>query len=138
MRQCMLVGLAALAFLPAAVKAQGTLVVQQNKCALEKQEQIRQMSDSMWLPVAQELVNEGKLLGAGSAYHAWGDEWNVVFWYTASDLNSFHTAFADMVRRVNQRHPTFFSTAFTWCSEHKDNIYSMAKSTVPAATARRP
>lgn len=138
MRQLIVAVTVALLLLPVGLEAQGTLVVQQNKCALDKQAQIRQLVDSLWLPVAQELVNDGKLLAAGSAYHAWGDEWNVVYWYTASDVNAFHTAYAELFRRASQRNPTLISSFLAWCSEHKDNIYNMGKSTasVPAGTRR--
>lgn len=67
-----------LLLLPSTAQAQGVLIVSQNKCPLDKVPQIRQLTDSLWTPIAQELVNEGKLQAAGSAYHSWGDEWNVV------------------------------------------------------------
>ena len=121
-----------------AVRAQGTLVVSQNKCALDKQAQIHRLVDSVFIPIAQELVTEGKLTGAGSAYHQWGDEWNVVMWYTATNLTAFQSAFADLFGRLTKRHPTFVPQVFSWCSEHKDNIYGQGKSTIPApSTAPR-
>lgn len=121
--------------------AQGVLVVSQNKCAPDKQQQIRRMNDSLWAPIAQELVNEGKLLAAGTAYHAWGDEWNVVVWYTAANHQAFFDAFEEMFRRVQQRHPTAIPQQMGWCTEHKDNIYAMGRSTTPATSppaGRRP
>jgi hypothetical protein len=135
--------LPALVFLPlllcaTVLPAQGTLVVSQNKCALDKQSQVRQMTDSLWIPIAQELVNEGKLTAAGSAYHNWGDEWNVVVWYTATNVTAFHSAFTELFSRVNQRHPTLVPQFFSWCSEHKDNIYSMGKATTPAPATPAP
>lgn len=114
------------------VQAQGVLVVSQNKCATDKQQQIRRLQDSLWAPIAQELVNEGKLLAAGSAYHAWGDEWNVVVWYTAANHQSFFDAFDQLFGRMQQRHPTSIAQVMSWCSEHRDNIYVMGRSTTPA------
>jgi len=117
--------------------AQGTLVVSQQKCAIGKVDQLHQMIDSMWLPAAQELVNEGKLLAAGSAYHSWGDEWNVVLWYTAADIPTFLAAFDDMFGRVNQRYPTLITQFQASCTEHKDSFYIAGKSTTPPPAAPR-
>lgn len=120
---------------PSTLNAQGVLVVSQNKCALDKQGQLRQTNDSLWIPIAQELVNEGKLTAAGSAYHAWGDEWNVVLWYTAADTEAFFSAFSELVGRFNQRHPGLMGQFQSWCSEHKDSMYSQGRSTTPAPPA---
>lgn len=129
-----------LAMLTTTARAQGTLVVSSNKCATDKQAQIRQVTDSLWLPVAQELVTEGKLMGAGSAYHLWGDEWNVIVWYTAPNVTEFLAGFSELFRRVSQRHPGLVSQFQSWCTEHRDNIYTLGKSTTPAPAAgtRRP
>ena len=124
----------------AETEAQGTLVVSQNKCAADKQAQITRMLDSLWIPVGQELVNEGKLTGMGTASHLWGDEWNIVLWYTAATTQGFLDGFAELVRRVQQRHPTLMTQFMGMCTEHKDSMYSMGRSTVPppAAPVRRP
>lgn len=128
-----------LLLLPSTAQAQGVLIVSQNKCPLDKVPQIRQLTDSLWTPIAQELVNEGKLQAAGSAYHSWGDEWNVVLWYTAADLPTFLSAWRELTTRVGQRQPSFMPQFLSWCSEHRDSFYNQGKSTTPAATApRRP
>jgi hypothetical protein len=126
-----------LSFVATAAHAQ-TLVLSQNKCALDKQDQVRRLADSLWMPVAQELVNEGKLTSVGSAYHAWGDEWNVIIWYIAPTINAFNTGFNDLVTRINQRHPTLFPQFGAWCSEHKDSIYTMGRTTTAPAAATAP
>ena len=114
-----------------------TMVFSQNKCAPDKQDQIRRATDSLWAPIAQELVNEGRLTSFGSAYHAWGDEWNVVIWYTAPSLEAFSSGFEELVRRLNQRHPNFLPQLLGWCSEHKDSIYTMGRTTTPPTPVRR-
>ncbi len=114
-----------------AASAQGTLVVSSNKCAFNRQGEIRRMNDSLWIPVAQELVNEGRLIAAGSAYHAWGDEWNVVVWYTATDIPTFLSAASELFRRIGQRHPNYMTQMLSLCTEHKDSFYSVGASTVP-------
>jgi hypothetical protein len=124
--------------LSASVVAQETLVLSQNKCAPDKQGQIRQLTDSLWIPVVQELVNEGKINAAGSAYHSWGDEWNVVIWYTAKDIATFVSAFNDLVARVEKRHPKLIPQFLAWCSEHKDSFYNMGKVATRAASPTTP
>jgi hypothetical protein len=108
-------------------RAQGTLLVSSNQCDLDKVGQIHRMTDSLWIPIAQEMVNEGKLIAAGSSYHSWGDEWNVVLWYVAKDIPSFLTAFDEMAKRVNQRNPTFIPQVTSWCSRHRDSFYTQGK-----------
>lgn len=132
MRRLAMLGLVVSLAAPGAIHAQGTLVVSQNKCALDKQGEVHHMIDSLWIPVAQELVNEGKLTAAGSAYHSWGDEWNVVFWYTADDIPTFLKAWGEMVKRTQQRHPTMYAQFAAMCFEHKDSFYSRGRTTAPA------
>jgi len=124
----------------AGAAAQGTLIYSQNKCAIDKQDQIHRIVDSVWVPVLQELVNEGKLMSGGSAYHNWGDEWNVVLWYVAPNIPTFLSAANELVGRVNQRHPTVLAQFTSWCTEHKDSFLAMGKSTAPAppSAPRRP
>jgi hypothetical protein len=124
--------------LVATAEAQGTLVVSQNKCDQSRQGEIRRLTDSLWIPIVQELVNEGKLIAAGSAYHSWGDEWNVIVWYTATTTPAFLAAFDDIVSRFSQRHPAVLTQIIEWCSEHKDSIYTAGKSTVAAAATAAP
>ena len=95
----------------AGVAAQGTLVYSQNKCAIDKQEQL----------------------------HRGGDEWNVVLWYNAATIPAFLSAANELVSRVNQRHPTLFPQVTSWCTEHKDSFLALGKSTSPVMGApRRP
>ena len=55
--------------------------------------------------------------------HAWGDEWNVNFWYVTKDLNSFTAFWSEFVKRVNERHPGSFAAIAKYFQAHKDNIY---------------
>lgn len=106
-----------------------TLVVSQNKCDLAKQGELRALVDSAFVPVAQEVVNEGKLEFFTSAYHSWGDEWNVVFYYVAEDIPAFLDAFGEMFSRMQERHPDFIGFFQGACSEHKDSFYSLGRRT---------
>jgi len=116
---------------------QTVLVVSQNKCDFSKQDQLQKMIDSLWQPIAQELVNEGKLVSYGSAYHHWGDEWNVLQWYVAPSIPVFLTTFDEIVKRLNQRHPTVFPYFLGACHEHKDSFMGMGKTTTAAAAPTR-
>jgi hypothetical protein len=115
---------------PVTTEAQ-TLVVSQNKCMMDKLDDIRAFADSAWIPVAQELVNEGALAGAGSAFHHWGDEWNLVYWYTAEDVPAFLDAFSELFSRVQERFPGSAEQFQGWCFEHKDSIYRTGPTTEP-------
>ncbi len=107
------------------------LVVMQNKCEMEHVGDLRAFADSAWIPIAQELVNEGKLINAGSAFHAWGDEWNVVYWYTADDISAFLSAWSELFSRAQERYPNGVALFQDWCFEHKDSMYSVGAVTTP-------
>ncbi len=108
-----------------------TLVVSQNKCKWEHEGDLRAFADSAWIPIAQELVNEGKLISAGSAFHSWGDEWNAVYWYTADDISAFLSAWSELVSRAQERYPNGIALFQDWCFEHKDSMYSVGAVTTP-------
>lgn len=120
----------------AAAQAQ-TLVLQQNKCDMAKLGEIRAFADSAWMPIAQELVNEGKLMAYHSAFHSWGDEWNVVYIYVAESIPAFLTAFGELYSRTVGRYPESVSMFQGWCFEHKDSFLRMGKMTQHAPTPNR-
>ncbi len=123
---------AALLLLVAPAAQAQTLVVSQNKCKFDKVGEIRAFADTAWIPIAQELVNEGKLQAAGSAFHAWGDEWNVLYWYTAESIAAFLEGWGELVSRANERYPDATQMFYDWCWEHRDSMYSAGASTEPA------
>ena len=106
-----------------------TLVLQQNKCESGKVGAIRAFADSAFVPIAQELVNEGKIMGFHSAFHSWGDEWNVVYMYVAEDIPTFLSAFGEAFSRMVERYPDAMPMMQDWCFEHKDSFLSMGKMT---------
>ncbi|MDH3457776.1 MAG: hypothetical protein OER90_13135 [Gemmatimonadota bacterium] len=106
-----------------------TMVLQQNKCDMGKVGTIRAFVDSAFVPIAQELVNEGKIMGFHSAFHAWGDEWNVVYIYVAEDIPAFLNAFGEAFSRMTERYPEAMPMMRDWCFEHKDSFLSMGKMT---------
>jgi hypothetical protein len=112
-----------------AVAQAQTLVLQQNKCDMGKVGEIRAFVDSAFVPIAQELVNEGKIMGFHSAFHSWGDEWNVVYIYVAEDIPAFLSAFGEVFSRMVERYPEAMPMMRDWCFEHKDSFLSMGKMT---------
>ena len=108
-----------------------TIVLLSWKCDFAQLGTIAQVSDSLMIPIAQELVDEGKLLNHGMLIHDWADEWNVVFYYGAADKTAFFSAWAEILSRLNERHPD--APAITdYCTEHKDNIYTLRTFTTDA------
>lgn len=113
----------------AAAGQPGTMVFSQNKCPQQNVSQARALIDSTFAPVLDELVQEKKLAGWGMLGHAWGDEWNLVIYYTAASHRAFVDAWEQAIARTNQRFPGAFARLTPLCSEHKDNIYSVMRMT---------
>ena len=80
-----------------------------------------------WRDVADELVAEGVLLGYGILTHAWGDEWNLVDYIAAADMESFQAGWAELLRRyqARDRDGSDIDELNELCPTHKDNIYSV-------------
>ena len=136
MKRLLALGVALVLAAPAAAVAQGgplpgAIVLSFNKCDLARVGDIIQMTDSAIVPIAQEMVNEGKLFNYGLMTHDWGDEWNVVYYYVVEDHRAFLNFWDDFVSRIVQRHPTLFGEFLARCSEHKDNIYGHSAFTGP-------
>jgi len=126
----LLVVVALLASSYAVTQAQ-TLIFQQNKCEMGKVAELRAFVDSAFVPIAQELVNEGKLGAFSSAFHAWGDEWNVMYFYIAESIPAFLSAFGEAYARMSERYPESLPMFQDWCFEHKDSFYSLGRMTGP-------
>lgn len=105
----------------------GTLVFSQNKCPPGVVDKVNAAADSVFGPILNELVTEGKLLGWGILEHGWGDEWNWNVWYSVANHRAFLDFWQEYVRRLNQRHPGWFARYGTLCTDHKDNIYSVRR-----------
>lgn len=110
----------------------GTIVVSYNKCDLGQVSYLTQLTDSAVVPIAQELVNEGKIFNYGLMTHSWGDEWNVVYYYVVENQDAFFSFWSEFVSRIQERHPDLFGEFQSRCSEHKDSIYGHAAFTAPA------
>lgn len=109
----------------AAAQQPGVVIVSQNKCSFTGLTEVNNWWRSTGGPILDDLVRQGRLMGWGVLSHAWGDEWNQVVYYTARDLNTFTASFTEFFRQASQRDPTIMQKLTSWCSEHKDNIYSV-------------
>jgi hypothetical protein len=92
---------------------------------------IAQAYDSITRPIEEELVAEGKMVGAGLYFHNWADEWNVNYYRLGQDRTSLFEAIEEVGRRTQERHPDA-SNPFESCSAHKDGIYFWGPRTAPA------
>lgn len=98
------------------------------KCDWADMEELEQIADSVAAPIYQEMVDEGEIMNWKMMTHQWGDSWNVVFSITAADTPSFLEAFEEANRRIEERHPDLAPLS-EYCTEHKDNIYTLSSST---------
>ncbi len=105
MRRTTLLGLALLLGTVASLKAQDTVVIQQVKCDINEITSLRAQADTIWIPVANELVSEGKFQYVQVLERDMGDEWNVLWYYRAADMETFRAAFEEWFIRVEDRFP---------------------------------
>jgi hypothetical protein len=104
------------------------LVFSQNMVKMSDMGKVNEMVDSVFSPILNGLVDDGKLSGWGQLTHAWGDEWNLNFWYSVKDMETFNSFWGEYVKRVREKHPDAFGEATSYFQAHKDNIYSIRKS----------
>lgn len=101
----------------------GTLVFSQNMVAMKDIGKVNKIIDSLTVPIWQELMDEGMLMGWGQLNHEWGDEWNCNFYYVAKDKDAFFAAWNEFVKRMGERHPDAWKEMIPAFQAHKDNIY---------------
>ena len=104
---------------------QPLLIISQNMVSMSDVGKVNKMSDSIFVPILKELVDEGMLYSFGNFSHSWGDEWNVNYWYTTKDMASFDKFWDEYVSRVRSRHPNAFGSITKYFNAHKDNIYTI-------------
>ena len=101
------------------------LVFSQNKVKMADMGKVNKMVDSVFAPILNSFVDEGKLSGWGQLNHAWGDEWNFNLWYSATDTETFHKFWDEYTKHVSEKFPDAFGSTIGYFQEHKDNIYSI-------------
>jgi len=103
----------------------GWLVFSQNIAEGMNAGKVDALIDSVMMPILKELIDEGILLGCGQLNHAWGDEWNVNFYYITESHTAFIKFWDEFVKRVSERHKGFYKVWAPLLSAHKDNMYSV-------------
>jgi len=101
------------------------LITSFNMVQMSDMGKVNKMVDSVFAPILNELVNERFLNSWGQFTHAWGDEWNLNFWYIVKDMTSFDKFWDEYVTRVNKKNPGSFANTTKYFQAHKDNIYSI-------------
>jgi hypothetical protein len=101
----------------------GWLVFSQNMVDGNNVAKVNELIDSVTVPIMQELIDEGKLIGWGQLNHAWGDEWNVNIYYIAESHKAFIEAWQEFIKRVNERFPDIGNEWSPLLDAHKDNMY---------------
>ncbi len=101
----------------------GWVVISQNMVALQDVAKVNKLTDSITVPIMKELIDEGKLLGWGQLNHAWGDEWNVNFYYVTESQKAFLEFWSEFIKRINERHPGSYQEWAPLIKAHKDNMY---------------
>ena len=103
----------------------GWLVFSQNMVEGMNVGKVNAQIDSITVPIMNELVDEGKLLGWGQLNHAWGDEWNVNFYYITESQSAFIEFWEEFIKRLSERHPGSYEVWAPLIKAHKDNMYSV-------------
>lgn len=101
----------------------GWLVFSQNMVKMEEVGKLNTLVDSITAPIMKELIDEGMLIGWGQLNHAWGDEWNVNFYYITESHAAFLKCWNEFVKRANKRFPGSFKDWAPLLKAHKDNMY---------------
>lgn len=103
----------------------GWFVLHQNKVLMENTAKLNALQDSLFTPILNELVDEGKLIGWGQLMHGWGDEWNYNFYFITENHRAFLDFWSEYIKRVNNRHPGWFKQIAPLFTDHKDSMYSI-------------
>jgi hypothetical protein len=105
----------------------GLTTVRYYQCGVGDLDEAISILNGTWRETADELVGEGVLLGYGILTHAWGDEWNLVDYIVAANMEAFQVGWAELLRRyqARDRDGSDIDDLNELCPRHKDNIYSV-------------
>lgn len=83
-----------------------------------------------WRRIALQLVGEGLLLDYQILQREWGDEWNLVDYYVATDMDAFTFAFEELQLRyrVADAMGADAQRFATLCPRRKDAVYAVVPS----------
>jgi len=105
----------------------GFLVHQLLVCPYSNMGEINRLS-ALTKPILDELVDEKFIRAWYDLRHAWGDEWNVSVITVADNQRHWLDFWSEYLRRVREKHPTYWSDFLGLCTIHKDNMYSVRDS----------
>jgi len=120
---------AAIALLLCGVPALGlaqeapVVVLQSWKCDVAAIPELRAFSDSLVLPFAQELVDEGKFDFVQMMEASFGDEWTVVYYYRSKDLETYFAAWDAWIASINESWAEQAAWWYEQCPEVKHAMY---------------
>lgn len=112
----------------------GVTVVRYFQCSLGKTSEAVRMLNEDFRPYAQEQIDAGRLMDYGILTHAWGDEWNVVDYFIAEDMETWGSAWSAILSSLGEGDPEgeMFQAFAELCPDHKDNIYTVVRPPVAA------
>ncbi len=118
-----------------AVPQPGLIVLSQNICPYQNVPKLRTMLDSLFAPVLDGFVDDGRLLGWALLSNWWGDDWNWNISYTAESHEAFLSFWNAYVNQLAARSPGWNEEVVALCTEHKDMFYTVVRaSKTPSGT----
>ncbi len=117
----------------------GLIVLSQNICPFDNVPRLRAMVDSLFAPVLDQLVQDGKLVDWALLSNWWGDDWNWSLTYTAESHEAFLEFWNLYVNQLGARRPGWSDEVVALCTEHRDMFYTVIRTgrprlpTLPAA-----
>lgn len=108
------------------------LVISMYQCEFDRIGDVFDQYAEFAIPIQNELIQEGKLRGAGSFAHTWASEWNVGFYWVAEDVKTFIDAWQESNQRVGQAVEAAGSPSSALseaCPVHRDGIYTLGPRT---------
>ena len=105
----------------------GVSVVRYFKCPMGQSEEAVRILNEEWRAYAERQIEEGRLLDYGILVHSWGDEWNVMDYFVAEDMEGWRAAWSAMLSAMSEADPEgeMYERFSELCTEHKDNIYTV-------------
>ncbi len=106
-------------------KSKPTVIMSQNMIPLAKIDRYVEINNEYFAPVLDKLVDEGKLIGWGYLTHAWGDEWNILVYYSAKDFATFQKAWGEGINSSIENAPEEVTDELMgMILAHKDSFFT--------------
>ncbi len=106
-------------------KSKPTVIISQNMVPLNKVSRYVEITNEYFVPAFDKLVDEGKLMGWGYLTHAWGDEWNILVYYSAKDFATFEKAWGEGIKSFIENTPEEVADEqIGMLLAHKDSFYT--------------